>query len=144
MKNKKSDLIQLSVTYAIECGELKTEIMYPYNFLALDAITQVNLISSLIDLLNSSEVPEELADDVLSLDESHRQLVTECTQLFPFGSQIKLNISNDDKSGDVQFEHDDSVGSLHKVHLMVLVDSIIKVLSAMAIMIVNKTENPSK
>lgn len=136
----KKVIISLNIGYAIESGKLKTTISYPIEFLELDDVDQVQLIGSLIDLLNKTEIPTLSDGTDFNLESAHDSLVTEGGQLFPFGSTIKLDLTRKEKSVGVEFMHDKSIGTLHSMHTAVLIDSIIKVLTAMAIMVVRRVE----
>lgn len=142
MDNQKS-LIQLNVTYSIAEEKLKTNVNYPIEFIRLEYVEQVSLLGSLIELLNKTEVPD-FPEGMLDLTQAHDSLVTEGVQLFPFCSIIELDLTNKEQAVGVKFTHDKSVATIHPMHAAVLVDSIIKVLSAMAIMVVRRSEGESK
>lgn len=136
-----SDLLNLQIHYQILDDKLKTEVNYSSNFFMLKDIDQVQIISALIDILNNTEIPESNERELKNLTESHAELITECSELFPFSSCILVDLSNKETAISVDFSHDSSIATLHPYHSLVLVDSIIKVLKATATMIVKKSTN---
>lgn len=136
------EVLELNVKYSIEGNKLKTNINYPHNFLSLCDQEKVQLLSALIDVFNKLEVPETPNITSNSINEAHDELVQE-TILFPFGSSIKIDISNRQHI-EVDFVHDDKIASLHLMHTVVLLDQIIIVLKAMAVMIIKKNDLAEK
>lgn len=134
-----SDIVNLNIEYSIVERTLKTEVNYPFNFLALEEVMQVQMLGSLIELLNNMEVPEASNITPNTIQEAHDELVLE-DMLFPFGSVIRMDLSDKENGIKVDFKHDDKIASLHPMHTIVILDSIIKVLKAMAVMIVKKCE----
>ncbi|MBL0710761.1 MAG: hypothetical protein JJV99_07095 [Colwellia sp.] len=134
----KKEVLELNIKYSIEDKKLKTDVNYPHNFLSLCDQEKVQLLSGLIDVLNKLEVPETPNITKNSINEAHDELVQE-TILFPFGSSIKMDIT-DRQQIEIDFVHDDKIASLHPMHSVVLLDQIIKVLKAMAIMIIRKND----
>lgn len=135
------DTIDLKVNYKIIDNKLNTEIEYPQNFLDLPDSQKVSLLSGLIDYFNAEAIPEELVEHLLPLKEAHSSLVQESAVLFPFYTTISMDLSESDPDAvSVILTHEEKIGSLHKMDQMVLIDGIVTVLKAMAIMIVNKPE----
>ncbi|MGP4943199.1 hypothetical protein [Pseudoalteromonas nigrifaciens] len=132
-------VVNLNIEYTIVNNLLNTEVNYPLNFLSLEEVTQVQLLGSLIEILNKMEVPETSNITANTIQEAHDELVKEPI-LFPFGSVIKMDLTDMQNGIAVEFTHDSKIASLHPMHTIVLLDSIIKVLKAMAVMIVRKTE----
>lgn len=135
---KKKVLIELRLSYEIKDNKLKTSVMYPENFLALLDMEKVQLLNSIIEEINNSSF-EEWDGESKSIEIAHDELVLECSEIFPFSSTVTFDLTNKEKGIFFEFKHDESIHSLHAMHMVVIADSIVIALKSMAVTIVNRS-----
>ncbi|MEJ6534053.1 hypothetical protein [Pseudoalteromonas lipolytica] len=134
----KKELIELQISYSIENEKLVTSVMYPENFLSLADMEKVQLLSSIIDTINGSSFDVDFESK--SIEAAHDELVQECKNIFPFSSKVSFDLSNKTKSIPFEFIHDDSIHSLHPMHMVVIADTLVVALKNMAITIVKSAD----
>lgn len=132
--------IVLQVTHQLKNDELSTEIDFPESFLLCEDTEKVQLIGALIDSFNGMVIPGSDGMDLPSVNEAHRLIVAEAAILFPLCSTITLDISDSQVEVPVTIQHERKIGSMHIHHQIVLIDSIVKVLTAMAVVIVKNNQ----
>lgn len=136
---KKKELIELVILYSIDNEKLVTNVMYPENFISLEDMEKVQMLSSIIDAINSASF-ENVDFESNSIETAHEELVKECKDIFPFNSKVSFDLSNKSQGIPFEFIHDDSIHSLHPMHMVVIADSLVIALKSMAITIVNRSD----